>query len=332
MKITSLIRNFYNSAIFLLLVSTISLLGSGFATAAPGNIRLFVGYPPGGSLDFIARQIAQSASEKLGIPIVVINQPGASGTTAATTVARSDPDGYTLLIGLADDQILLPTLRKSVAYNPVKDFAAVSRVADFPLLLAARGEFAPNNLTEVIALAKKTPNNIQYASQGIGSLVHIPMEMLMLQTGMRLSHVPYSGGAQALLGLVRGDGVSLMFGSPVLLGPQIKSGKVKAIVTTSEQRLPDYPSVPTMAEAGIPDFVLTGWYGIFAPSATPPAMIEKLSSVIFSIVNSPEYRKMLAQYGGFAVPQGSQDFSKFIDSERLRYQRAIKEGGITIND
>lgn len=332
MKASRRKRGLLPATLFQLMVCLLTMMEASHAIAAAGNIRLFVGYPSGGSLDFVARQIAQLTGEKLGVPIVVINQPGASGTTAAATVARSDPDGYTLLIGLADDQILLPTLRKSVTYNPVKDFTAVSRVADFPLLLAARGEFTPNTLSEVIALAKKTPSEIQFASQGIGSLVHIPMEMLMLQTGMKLTHVPYSGGAQALLGMVRGDGVSLMFGSPVLLGPHIRSGKVKAIVTTSEQRLPEYPSVPTMAEAGVPDFVLTGWYGIFAPSATPPAMIEKLSGAFLSVVNSPEYRKMLSQYGGFAVAQGSRDFSKFVDSERLRYQKAIKEGGITIND
>lgn len=314
------------------MVALSMLLASGVMQAAPSNVRLIVGYPPGGSLDFTARQIGVSAGEKLGIPIVIINQPGASGTTAAGNVARSEPDGYTILIGLLDDQILLPILRKSVSYNPAKDFAPIARVADFPLMLGARTEFPANTLADFIALAKKSPGELKYASQGIGSVVHIPMEMLMQKTGIKVSHVPYAGGAQALLGLTRGDGVVVMFGSPGLFSPQIKAGRVKPLVTTGEQRHPDYPAVPTMAEAGVPDFVMTGWYGIFAPAATPPAMVDRLSNALVSVVGSPEYGRMLTQYGGQAVPQGHVEFSKFIESERQRYQRVIREGRITIDE
>ena len=319
-------------AVVILCTLVAALICVPIAQAQPSAsrpIRLVVGYPPGSSSDLMARMLAKSWSETLGVSVVIENKAGASGTLAAASVARATPDGTTLLYGLQDSQIIFPLLKKDIAYDPQKDFTSLAKVAEINLMIAANPASGIKTLQELIAQAKAKPGAIRFGTSGIGSIHQLSTEMLMQRAGFTMQHVPYQGGGPALTGLLRGD-VEVVFASETLLAPQVKSGKLDGLATAARKRSAQMPDVPTMTEAGIPDFVITAWYGIFGPAGMPADVVALLEKSLAQTLAMPEYQKQLASAGGVVDPLVGKQFDAFMKQETQMYRDVITRGKIKL--
>jgi len=298
-------------------------------TAYPNRpITLLIPYPPGGSADMLGRPLSVSLQAKLGQPVVLEYKPGAGGSIATAQLARSQPDGYTVLMVLAAHAIN-PSLYKSLPYDTRKDFAPVSLAATLPLLVTAPLSTPANTIPELIDYAKQHPGKLTYASAGPGNTSHLAVEMFKTATGTDMLHVPYKGSGPAVVALMAGE-VSLMFDSISTSMPQVKAGKLKALAVTGEQRSPVLPNVPTVQESGVPGFVVNGWYGILAPAGTPPAVVNKLSQAIAQSLQEPAVREQLIGYGYEPIGSTPQAFGELIDSELQRWGKAVKDSGAAI--
>lgn len=297
--------------------------------SASKPIRLVVGYPPGSSSDLMARMIAKPWSEVLGVSVVIENKPGASGTLAATSVARAPADGTTLLYGLQDSQIIFPLLKKDIAYDPEKDFTSLAKVAEINLMIAANPAAGIKTLQELIARAKAQPGAIRFGTSGIGSIHQLSTEMLMQRAGFTMQHVPYQGGGPALTGLLRGD-VDVVFASETLLAPQVKGGKLVGLATAARKRSAQIENVPTMAQAGIPDLVVTAWYGIFGPAGMPADVVVRLEASLAKVLAMPEYQQQLSSVGGGVDPLVGKQFDAFMKKETQMYRDVIARGKIKL--
>jgi len=298
-------------------------------TAFPDRpITLLIPYPPGGSADMLGRPLSVSLQSKLGQPVVLEYKPGAGGSIATAQLARSKPDGYTLLMVLAAHAIN-PSLYKSLPYDTRKDFAPVSLAATLPLLVTAPLSTPANTIPELIDYAKEHPGKLTYASAGPGNTSHLAVEMFKTTTGIDMMHVPYKGSGPAVVALLAGE-VSLMFDSISTSMPQVKAGKLKALAVTGEQRSAGLPDVPTVQESGVPDFVVNGWYGILAPAGTPPAIVDKLSQAIAESLREPAVHEQLTDYGYELIGSTPQAFGELIDSELTRWGKTVKDSGAAI--
>ena len=307
-------------------------IGMPIAQAQPSSskpIRLVVGYPPGSSSDLMARMLAKSWSDTLGVSVVVENKAGASGTLAAAMVARAPADGTTLLYGLQDSQIIFPLLKKDISYDPQKDFTSLAKAAEFNLMIAANPAAGIKTLQELIAQAKAKPGLIRFGTSGIGSIHQLSTEMLMQRGGFSMQHVPYQGGGPALTGLLRGD-VEVVFASETLLSPQVKSGKLVGLATASSKRSPKMPDVPTMTEVGLPDMVITAWYGVFGPAGMPPEVVAGLEKSLARALAAPEYQQQIVSAGGVVDPLLGKQFDAFMKKETQMYRDVITRGKITL--
>lgn len=298
-------------------------------TAFPDRpITLLIPYPPGGSADMLGRPLSVSLQSKLGQPVVLEYKPGAGGSIATAQLARSKPDGYTLLMVLAAHAIN-PSLYKSLPYDTRKDFAPVSLAATLPLLVTAPLSTPANTIPELIDYAKQHPGKLTYASAGPGNTSHLAVEMFKTTTGIDMMHVPYKGSGPAVVALLAGE-VSLMFDSISTSMPQVKAGKLKALAVTGEQRSAGLPDVPTVQESGVPGFVVNGWYGILAPAGTPPAIVDKLSQAIAESLREPAVHEQLTDYGYELIGSTPQAFGELIDSELARWGKTVKDSGAAI--
>ena len=328
--LTQFCRSLKALAILCFLIATLtSTQGAQAQPSASRPIRLVVGYPPGSSSDLMARMLAKSWSEALGVSVVIENKAGASGTLAAASVARAAPDGTTLLYGLQDSQIIFPLLKKDVAYDPQKDFTALAKVAEINLMIAANPASGIKTLQDLIAQAKAKPGSIRFGTSGIGSIHQLSTEMLMQRAGFSMQHVPYQGGVPALTGLLRGD-VDVVFASETLLAPQVKANKLVGLATAARKRSPQMANVPTMTQAGIPDFVITAWYGIFGPAGMPPDVVALLEKSLAQALAMPEYQKQLASAGGVVDPLVGKQFDAFMKKETQMYRDVITRGKIKL--
>lgn len=292
-------------------------------------IRLVVGFPPGSSSDLMARMLAKSWGEVLGVPVVIENKPGASGTLAAAQVARSNPDGTTLLYGLQDSQIIFPLLKKDLNYDPQRDFVPIGKVAEINLMIAANPATGFKSLNDLIQQSKSKPGSVRFGTSGIGSIHQLSTEMLMQRGGFSMQHVPYQGGGPALTGLLRGD-VEVVFASETLLAPQVQSGKLVGLATAARTRSPKIANVPTMAQAGIPDFVITAWYGVFGPSGIPADVVAALGSSLSKALALAEYQQQIASAGGVVDPLVGSQFEAFMAVETQMYRDVINRGKIKL--
>lgn len=296
---------------------------SASAQAWPDKtVKIVVPYGPGGLGDVLARSIGQKMGEALGQSVVIENKPGAAGTLGAATVAKASADGYTVLLGYTSEMTVAPQMIRDAPYDTVRDFEPVALAGVSPLLLVAHPSTPGETLADFIKAAKAAPDKYSYASAGAGSPAQFAGEQLKKSAGINLLHVPYKGGAPAVTDTLAGV-VSIYFsGFPPAIG-HVRAGKLKALAVTGKARSPALPSVPTMDEAGLRDFDLSGWFGFFVPKGTPPAVIRRLNEVISAAVVQPELRESLAARGVETSAGSPAEFGAFVAAEQKKYGALI---------
>ncbi len=315
-----------------LAASLVLLCAAGLACAQTyptKPIHFIVPFPPGGGNDTVARAIAQQASPALGQSIVVDNRPGAGGIIGADAAARSAPDGYTIFLGGVATHAVNPHLHPKLSYDPVKDFAPITLVASAPSVLVIHPSVPARTIAEFAAYARANPSKLNYASNGNGSSSHMAALLYEVNAGVKMTHVPYKGVGPALTDLMSGR-IELMFNSIVAILPHIQSGKLRALAVTSKRRSSLLPDVPSIAEAGWPEYEAGSWYGILAPAGTPPAIIDRLHKEIVKSLKDPEVQKRLAGEGADVIGSTPQEFAAHIKSELARMGQAIKAAGIKL--
>ena len=293
-------------------------------------IQLIVGFPPGGGVDIVARQLAETLSDSLGQRVVVENRAGAAGNIAMEYVARAKPDGYTLLMGNLGMLTANPVLYPKLSFDASKDFAPVARVVVTPLLAAVPFSLPAQNVQQLIAMAKAKPNEMSFGSGGNGNINHLAGELLKLQTGTQIKHVPYKGSAQALTDLMGGH-IQLVIDGFNVVQPSVASGKARAIAITSDTRSPAMPQVPTMKEAGLGDLVIYGWQGVLAPASTPSAIIEKLTQEVARALANPALKARLSGQGTEPSYLNPAQFRSYITGEQARWANVISSAKITLD-
>ena len=292
-------------------------------------IRLVVPFPPGGPTDVLARIVATRLGERLGQPVVVDNKPGASGMIGADMVAKAAPDGYTLLAN-ASIHVINPSLYAKTAYDAIADFAPVSNLADVPLVLAVHPKLDTRSVKDLVALGKSSKTSLAFASAGNATSQHLSGEAFKLAAGIDLLHVPYKGSAPALTDLIGGQ-VQLMFDSLPSAMPHLKAGSLRPLAVTTPKRSAALPDVPTIAESGYPGFAISTWYGVWAPAATPPAVVQRLSREIAAIVRLPEVRAQFAGLGAEPVGNTPDEFAAFTKAELTKWAGIVKRSGAKID-
>jgi tripartite-type tricarboxylate transporter receptor subunit TctC len=314
-------------------------LGVLLACVAPGAIaqaypnhviRLVVPFPAGGTTDILARAAAQKLTESLGQPVVVDNRPGAGGNIGADLVAKSTPDGYTLLMGTVGTHAINPSLYAKMPYDHVKDFVPVVLVAGVPNVLVVNPSLPVNSVADLIKLAKSKPGAINFASSGSGTSIHLSGELFKTMAGVDMTHVPYKGSAPALSDLIGGQ-VQLMFDNLPSALPQIKAGKLRAIAVTSLNRAPVLPDVPTIAESGLPGFEASSWFGVLAPAGTPAPVVAKLNAEVNKWLQSPEAREQLLAQGAVAAGGTPEQFAAHIRAETEKWAKVVKASGAKVD-
>jgi tripartite-type tricarboxylate transporter receptor subunit TctC len=289
-------------------------------------IRMLVGFAPGGGTDTTARTIAQPLSEALGQQVVVDNRPGAAGNIAADIASKSPPDGYTLLMGTIAALAINPSLYKSLPFDPIKDFEPVTLAVSSTNVLAVHPSVAAKNVRELIALAKAQSGKLSYGSSGIGGAGHLAGVLFDNMAGTTTVHIPYKGGAPAMIALISGE-VQMVFATAETAVPQIKTGKIRALGVTMAKRTALLPDLPTIAEAGVPGYEANNWYGILLPAKTPRAIIDRLSRESVKVLNSPVIKEQLFRQGLDASPSTPQEFSAYIKSEMAKWAKVVKASG-----
>ena len=293
-------------------------------------LHLIVGFPPGGPNDLIARIVGAKLAERLKATVVIENRPGSNSEIAAALVAKASPDGYTLLFGSTGALAVSPSLQDKLPYDPRKDFAPIALLASNPMLLVVRQGLAANSVPELIALAKANPGRLNYASAGAGSPTHLAAELFKSMAHIDAVHVPYKGGGPALIDLIAGQ-VDFYFGGLSTALPQVTSGKLRALGITSSGRSAVAPAVPSIDEAGLSNYEATIWYGILAPARTAPQVIAQLEAASIDAVRAPEVRSRLVEQGADPLEMKSEQFTKFIQSEIVKWAAVVKATGATAN-
>jgi tripartite-type tricarboxylate transporter receptor subunit TctC len=291
-------------------------------------ITLIVSAAPGGTTDIAARLIAQPLGQALGQTVVVENKPGASGGIAAVQVARAKPDGYTLLLQYSGYQAITPTLMPKQGWDPIKDFAPVANIISAPQVVVVRSTLPFKTLKDLVDYAKANPGKLNYASSGNGSLQQISNELLNQMAGVKITHIPYKGTGPAMADLLSGNVDMTITTPPPLIG-QIQAGKLTPLAVTDTKRIDSLPKVPTAAEAGYPDLIVSSWFAMYAPANTPKPVIDKLAGEIKKILATPEFQKKAAEQGAEAVYMGPEELGKYTQSELEKYRAVIKSAHIT---
>jgi len=293
-------------------------------------IRLVVPFPPGGSLDVVARAIGQKLTEAWGQPVVIDNRPGAGGNIGADLVAKSAPDGYTILEGALSTHAVNVSLYSKMPYDPVRDFAPITLVAITPNVLVLNPSFPANSVPELIAYAKAHPGGLSFGSGSNGSAGHLAGELFKTAAGVDMVHIPYKGGAPALQALLAGD-TQLMFDNLANSTPQLKAGKLKALAVTTAKRSALAPELPTLAETGLPGFDIYTWWGFMAPAGTPKEIIAKWNGEVTRILATPEMKAFFAQQGAEPAPTTPEQFAALIRSEIPKYAKIVKDSGAKVD-
>ena len=294
-------------------------------------IRIIVPYPPGSGTDIMARRLGQRLGDRLGQPFIVDNRAGAGGSIGTEAVAKSAPDGYTL--GIVDTGALAinPAIYPKLGYDPLRDFVPVIEVSQLPFMLVANPSLGVSTVGELIALAKREPGRINYASVGNGSAVHLATEMFKKQAGISLTHIPYKGSAPALTDVLAGT-TPLMFVNLLSGLPHVRSGKLKVLAVGPSTRLSALPDVPTVAEAGLPGYDFQAWIGIIAPAGTPTAIVDRLNSEIRSALTVAEIRDQLVNEGGMQIVGGSAaQFGSHLAGDIDHWRKVVKETGAKLD-
>jgi len=315
-------------------VGSVSLLLALAALAAPAAaaddypsraIRLIIPFPPGGSNDVVGRIVANQLGQKLGKQVFVDNRAGAGGIVGSDLAAKATPDGYTLLV-VSIAHAVDSWLYKE-PFDPMKDFVPVSIIATGTNVLTVNPAVPAHSVKELLALAKEKPGVLNYASAGIGSFQHLSGELFKLTAEVDIQHVPYKGGGPAMLAVIAGE-AQVMFSSIVQTVPSIQSGALRALATGGAEKSPILPDLPTIAEAGVPGYVATNWWGIVAPAGTPQPIVDKLHDAVAELLNSAETKKYLDNEGAAPVRMSSAEFGKFVEAEIAKWGPVVKKAGM----
>jgi hypothetical protein len=298
------------------------------ATYPARPIRILVGFAPGGATDIVARSIAQKLQDAWGQPVTIENKPGAGSNLAADAVMRAEPDGYTLLLGTIANATNM-SLYKNLKYDFVRDFIPITQIMAAPSVLVVSPALPVDDLKGLIALARAKPGTLTYASSGAGGSPHLAGEMLEQRAGIQMVHVPYKGAAPALADVIGGQ-VNLGFKTALSAIPSMQAGKLKPIAVAASRRLPQIPTVPTMAEAGIADFEVSSWNGLLAPTRTPPAIVAKLHREVVRILALPDVRERFAAQAAEPVGSSPDEFRAYIRSEIDRWAVVSKKANVVL--
>ena len=312
-----------------LFVVAAAMSGSVLAAAQPypsKPIRIIVPYPAGGTSDILARALGPGITAALGQPVVVENKPGSTGNVGAELVAKSPPDGYTLLLADIGSLAIGPSIFPALPFDPVKDFAPVIMVAYSPHLLAVNPALPAKDVKELIALAKSKPGSLNFAVSGIGGANHLAGVDFAMRTGIKWTYIPYKGGAQAITDVAGGQ-ADVLFNGMLATYPMAKGGKLKALAVSSPNRFAAAPDIPTVAESGLPGFETGSFQGIVAPAGTPPDVVTKLHQTIAKILATPEMQERLISAGAETRAGTPVDFGLFIRDEKARWAKVVKDSG-----
>ena len=304
--------------------------GVAFAQAFPSRpVRLVVPYPPGGITDILARTLAQRLSGIWGDQqMFVDNRAGASGNIGVAYVAKSAPDGYTIVFGNASTHAINGTLFRNLPFDPIRDFEPITNVASVSNVLLVSPDMPAKTVAELIAIAKAQPGRLSFASNSVGSSNHLSGELLKSMAKIDVFHVPYKSATGAAIDLMGGR-VSLMFDNMTTAVPHVKAGKLRALAVTGERRVGALPEVPTMVESGLPGFVITPWWGVFAPAGTPSLVIEKLNRDIVAVLRSQEVCDFFAAQGTDVIANSPEEFARYVKGEALRWGEVVRVSGAT---
>ena len=306
---------------------TLAVAPGVFAQPYPTKpIKLVVTFAAGGGADFVARVVAAKLSESLGQQVVVENRAGAGGAIGADFVAKSAPDGYTLLLGAAGTLTILPNLQ-SVTFDSVKDFEPIGLLGSSPFVLAVSPTVSANSVAELTALAKPNPGKLNFGSSGNGGAPHLAGELYKSMTGIDIVHVPYKGLAPAITDVLGGQ-LQILFADVGLIAPHLKAGKIKALAVTGKERSSVLPELPTMIEAGVPGYQAGTWYGILAPAGTPSAIVARLNAELLKIIAMPEIKTQFAVQGIEPVGGRPDQFGTLIRDDTARWGKLIKDAKI----
>jgi len=294
-------------------------------------IKIIVPFPPGGNPDLAARLVANRMAIDFGQSVIVENKPGANGSIGASAVAKAEPDGYTLLVANLGVLGINPVVREGLPYDTSKDFAPISRLAISPLLVIVNASLKVNSVQELIALAKKEPGKLTYASAGVGSAAHMAAALFDQMAGVSMLHVPYKGASEAAPATAAGN-VSLTFGGQGAAWPLVASGTVKGLGLTGSKRSPSHPDMPTISEAGVPGYEISDWAGMLAPAGTPQAIVDKLNAEVQKALADPDTQKKFSLQGLEPAGTSPKDFAAFIDAEQKKWAAVAKRDNIHIKD
>ena len=316
-----------------LITAALASLGAAWCPSAAAQtfpakpIRIIVPFPPGGPSDYAARVLAQKLPESLGHQVIVDNRPGAGGTVGADQVARAAPDGYTTLIANTGMLTVLPHLETKMPYDALRDFTPITNLIGGPSFLLLHPSVPAHNMKELIALAKRRPGQLSYASASVGQISHMNGELMKLLAGIDVLHVPYKGTGQVMPELIGGQ-VSMTFSTSVDTLQFAKAGRVRLLAVTGRQRLPMIPDTPTMAESGLPGFESLNWNGIVGPAAMPRDLVQRLNRDFVRAVNAPDVKEKVVALGNFVIGDTPEQFAAYIREEFEKWGRVVKQANI----
>ena len=309
----------------------LTLGSAAWAQAFPSKpITIVVPFSAGGTTDILARIVGQALSTELGQPVVVDNRAGAGGNIGAAVAAKAPADGHTLFMGTVGTHAINASLYKKLPYDPIKDFAPLTRVANVPNVLVSHPAQPYKSVTELIAYAKAHPGKVNYASSGSGSSIHLSGELFESMTKVGMVHIPYKGSAPAVNDLLANQ-VDIMFDNLPSAISHIRAGKLRALAVTTSKRSEQLPQVPTIAESGVPGYEATSWFGLFAPAATPAPVLGRLNGAIVKVLGQAEVKKKIIEQGGDPHPEKAEQFAAFIQAESLKWGKVVRDSGASLD-
>jgi tripartite-type tricarboxylate transporter receptor subunit TctC len=315
------------------------VLGSGLLANVPAaaqaaypnkTITIIVPFSAGGTTDILARIVGQALTTELGQTVIVDNRAGAGGNIGGQVAARAPADGYTLFMGTVGTHAINASLYKKMPFDPIKDFAPLTRVANVPNLLVANPAQPFKNVKELIAYGKAHPGQLNFGSSGNGTSIHLSGELFKTMANVDMQHVPYKGSAPAMTDLL-GNQIAIMFDNMPSAIQHVRSGKLRALAVTTAKRSPELPDVPTIAEAGLPGYEATSWFGLFAPAATPRAVVSKLNTAIVKVLANPEIKKKINEQGAEVYSETPEQFAAFIQKESVKWSKVVRDSGASMD-